>query len=191
MRPRELICIIVGDIAFGTNARGPFMIICIQAPKTRRFFGRIQHVLITDAPTIAWVQWLISGPPPHVKLWTSSRVTFANYFRTIFRRIGLEHLPLTPASLRAGGAAHLIMEQWDSGRVQFLDRWVSTSSLAAYIQEAMAHVTMLALSARERNLILELVKKGRHTWRNAPRLARSLLFSRTRQLRRPHRRHEW
>ena len=54
---------------------------------------------------------------------------------------------------------------------------------------AMAHVTiMLALSARERDLIFELVREGRHAWRNVPSLAWSLLFSRNRQLRRPHKR---
>jgi len=44
------------------------------------------------------------------KLWPTSRAAYNIRFRELVRMAGLQHTGITPASLRAGGATHELIE---------------------------------------------------------------------------------
>ena len=51
-------------------------IISIISPKTRRVFGRSQYVLVSDVTAVLWLEWLIEGLSPSIKLWPGDGVSF-------------------------------------------------------------------------------------------------------------------
>ena len=84
------------------------------------------------------MRWLLEGLPPGVKVWPSTLQSFRAMFRTVLEKARLT-LPLTPGSLRAGGATWLVTSGTEIARIRFLGRWKSDTGLAAYIQEAVYH----------------------------------------------------
>ena len=55
-------------------------------------------------------------------------------------------MKLTPGSLRAGGATHLLESGTPVATIRFQGGWAGKKSLASYLQEAESAATLLDLS---------------------------------------------
>ena len=181
LRTGEILSLRARDICFGTRDGKPVAIIAIGRPKTRHVHGRTQVSIITEHGTVCWLRWLTNGLSPSTCLWPSSRLVFSQTFQCVLTRLSLQRLPITPGCLRPGGASHFLIQGYDTGRLQFLGRWRSLTSLQAYLQEAMSSMCWLQLSASEQSDICVIIQEGEGPWKNSPRLAWPALFSRGRQ----------
>ena len=157
-------------------------VLAIRSPKTKHRHGRVQFALLQDEGTLRWLRWLVDQLPTRARLWPVGRDKFVSLFRQLLRRCGLERLGLSPSSLRAGGATRLVLLGCDLGRVKFLGRWQSEKTLAAYIQEAGAHLTWLRLGPLEQSTIQQVLLEGHSVWEGPPALSWPLLFSRACQV---------
>lgn len=138
LRPGELLCLVVGDV-YVCEVLGQYqLVVTIRNPKTRKWLGRRQHVLISDVCTCVWVKWLIQGRSSDEPLWPWGESVARSLFRTLCRSRGLTSSGLTLASLRAGGATHAYQVCQDVSRIQFMGRWASLRTVKIYIQEAMS-----------------------------------------------------
>lgn len=70
--------------------------------------GRLQVRMVREPITVPWLSWLTESLPKDSPLWLFSRYRFDRCLREAFDFFNLGHLKLSPASLRAGGAALLI-----------------------------------------------------------------------------------
>ena len=146
LRPSELCGIRKADIIFRyENGKVLSCIVALIDTKTRTSLGRIQHVLISDVEVVRWVEWWVGSLPANGKLWPSSVDMFRRVFKAVLARCELGHLPLSPASLRGGGATELYQCGIEIARIQFLGRWLSGRSLVSYIQEAMGQLVQTAV----------------------------------------------
>ena len=184
LRPGEIANLVAGDVRLPLSpANGEAAVIAIRSPKTRFHYGRKQFALITDVGTVAYLRWLVADLPPHVKLWPSDANRFRSLFASVLRKAGLANLPITPASLRAGGATDMIVRQVDIGRLKFLGRWKSQGTLDSYVQEAVAQLVALHLDDCQRSIITTALAASEHCWQTPPVLPWTCLFSRARQWR--------
>lgn len=69
-------------------------------------------------------------------------------FKQICRRLEIDSLKLSPASLRAGGATWLLDQKVEVSRIRFLGRWSNLRSLEHYLQVARAQQIAIQLSPR-------------------------------------------
>ena len=97
---------------------------------------------------------------PDAKLWTSSYESSTATLHRLADRLKLGHLASTPACLRVEGATYYAIEGLDLGRLQFLGRWQSTTSLAAYLQESASQLIWLKVRGDEQQRISALVQQG-------------------------------
>jgi hypothetical protein len=183
LRPGELIALRVLDVRLPSPLeQTQVAVIAIATPKTRHHHGRVQFATLRDTATVAWLRWLISELPRAARLWPSDSGRFRSVFNGVAVRACVQHLKLTPASLRAGGATALVLQGVDMGRIMFLGRWMSEKTLSSYIQEAGAQLAWLELSPEQRDRIRSAVLASRVAWFTPPKLPWHLLFSRARQL---------
>ena len=183
LRPGEICRMKVGDISVPPVSSGDSsVVVAIADPKTKRFMGRAQFSQAQDGCTVRWLRWLLEGLPPGVKVWPSTLQSFRTMFRAVLEKARLT-LPLTPGSLRAGGATHLVTSGMEIARIRFLGRWKSDTGLAAYIQEAVARLVWHQLSCGDQDRI----RAGLAAWSaslfRAPNLPWTSFFSRRRQWR--------
>lgn len=183
LRPGELVALRVLDIRLPSPLeQTQVALLAIAKPKTRHHHGRGQFATWKDPTTVAWLRWLIDGLPRAARLWPSGAGRFRSVFNDIIIRAGVQHLKLTPASLRAGGATSLVLQGLDMGRIMFLGRWMSEKTFASYIQEAGAQLAWLELTPEQRDRIRSAVFASRAAWLSSPKVPWHLLSSRERQL---------
>jgi hypothetical protein len=183
LRPGELTSLLAGDvmISFALD-KCKQAIIAIRDPKTRNFMGRAQFALLNDDCTIKWLEWLLTSVPATMKLWPSNTATFRSIFNRVLARANIT-LGFSPASLRAGGATHMILEGYELGRLMFLGRWRTSTTLSSYIQEAMTQLVWAQLGASVSDMVIAAVAQSSSFWSTPPLKPWSLLFSRARQWR--------
>lgn len=184
LRPGELAGLRVGDV----RPPGPLdakkqAVLAIRSPKTKFFYGRAQFALVASEHVVSWLAWLIHGLPRHSKIFPSSLERFRALFKAVCSRAGLSQLQLTPASLRAGGTKFLVTGGADLLRVKMLGRWRSEHSMSCYVQEAVAQLVWLNLTAAERSRIEEEVASFQAVLSSPPRVPWCLIFSRRLQWR--------
>ena len=121
-------------------------VITVLDAKNRAFMGRLQVRMIRDPSTIAWLTWYISGLAPSDFLWPFSPQTFSSCLANALSFYGIEHLNLTPASLRAGGATWLLEQGASLETIRFAGCWASDKAMSCYLQEAEAASVLLSLS---------------------------------------------
>ena len=92
-----------------------------------------QHI---DALLLAYIQRHNKQPDDYLFPYTTS--TYTKLFHEVLNLLQMHHIPFTPHSLRHGGASEHFVQKGESAlqQIQFRGRWVSTSSLRAYIQAA-------------------------------------------------------
>ena len=103
-------------------------------------------------------------------------------FKELTIILGIQHLGLTPASLRAGKATSLFVAGMDISRLRFVGRWRSQATLDHYVQEAAACHCMLSLSPDQEALFAAMLEQGKAI-ALPPNQPWSYFFSRSRQLR--------
>ena len=141
MRPGELVRVLNSCIGLpnsfmlgGTKAA----VIVVHRPKTRRYLGRRQFVLIEDGPTIDWITWWMADRGPEARLFPGSYLELRRLLNKALALLGLTHLGITLGGLRSGGATHAFKSERNLGKLQFSGRWRSASTLQYYLQEQMS-----------------------------------------------------
>ena len=183
LRPGELTSLLRNDIHFsdgGAAESGRPVAMAIRDPKTWGYMGRSQFALLHDAASIEWLRWLCQDLAPGLKLWPSTLTRFRDIFRQVLSRGKIE-INLTPASLRAGGATHLVLAGWELSRLMFFGRWKTSSTLVSYIQEAMSALIWANLSDTQHILVRSLVAQSVSFWTSPPTVPWPALFNRNRQ----------
>ena len=118
LRPKELYGLLrkhvkvpAGRLLSGSNVA----VATVLDPKNRAFMGRIQVRMVRDSNAIAWMSWFVSSLPPETPLWCYSQHAFKTCLTSCLQFYGVDHLGITPASLRAGGATWMLEHGFDSG----------------------------------------------------------------------------
>ena len=124
----------------------PVAILVIRNPKTRRFLGRTQHVVLRDRATVAWLQWYIVHVNPVEALWPFTYIQAAKMLKAL---LAIRNIPVkfSLGSLRAGGATYLYLCHADLGRLMFTGRWTNMRTLKIYVQEAVASMVLASFDA--------------------------------------------
>ena len=137
-------------IPLGTLLSGRLVaVLTILDPKNRAFMGRLQVRLVKDRGTVLWLKWFAESMAPNDLVWPYCRQTFMRCFKDAIGFFQLEHLNLSPASMRAGGATFMLEQGYDPSSIKFAGSWASDKALACYLQEAEAASTLLSLSLSE------------------------------------------
>ncbi len=121
----------------------------IENPKNRRQMGKWQVCKIDNELATKWLAWLTSCLDPDVKLFPSSYGKFLSLFKIALAELGLTHLGLTPASLRAGRATRLFISGVETSRLRVMGRWKCLETLDHYIQVAASALTLISLNSAE------------------------------------------
>ena len=135
-------------------------ILSIKKPKNRRSLGIEQVSQVDDALSTRWLRWLVDGLPPELKSFSGSTATFRKLFSECCTELGIAHLKLTPASLRAGGATHQFVGGMETGRLRILGRWRCLKSLDHYVQIASSALTLIKVSDESHCLLASLKKRA-------------------------------
>ena len=120
------------DFMFQERRLGIFIVV---DPKTRRRFAKSQHVLIDGQLLLDCLECFLIDLQPSARVFP----TYLQLQKVLSLWIAALELPkglFTLGGLRAGGATHHYLEQQNVGVLQRRGRWVSSSSLEHYIQEA-------------------------------------------------------
>ena len=158
-------------------------VIAILKPKNKGALGLQQFTTFTSEMTIAWVRWFVRDLPRNVKLWPTTPYNFRKAFHSVMNRMECGELGLLPAGLRAGGCTHLhLIEGMEIPTLRYKVRHKSETSLASYVQEAVAAMTMLSLSESQELHLMSLVEGSSCVWLSPPACAWQELYSRWRQL---------
>ena len=147
LRPKELFSLLRADIFLPplTHGSADCIVMSIRDPKNRFHLGRVQHAVLHDASSCAWLRWLCDSLPSGSRLWRHSLAKARSMFKVLVRMRGLEIANFTLASLRAGGATHAYLHGCEISRLKFMGRWLSDKSLQCYIQEAAARLALTQL----------------------------------------------
>ena len=181
LRPRELANLRRADVRLAWRSHKLSAVLAVRDPKNRMFLGRAQFAVLHSGSAARWLEWLCCGVEPGLKLWPSSQHAFNIYFTAVLSRLELGRFNMRAGSIRPGGATEFFMRHQNVAFLKYQGRWKSDSSLAVYIQEAMAHLVWVDLSAAEQSRLEHLAWEGRQAWRSPPVDSWSGFFSRGRQ----------
>ena len=153
LRPGEIIKLRCRDVVLPSVIHSVLgetgAVLGIENPKNRRQMGKRQVCKIDNELATKWLAWLTSGLDPDVKLFPSSYGKFLSLFKIALAELGLTHLGLTPASLRAGRATHLFISGVETSRLRVVGRWKCLETLDHYIQVAASALTLISLNSAE------------------------------------------
>ena len=149
LRPKELFGLKRGHLRLpSVSSFGGLRVavLTIVNPKNKAFMGRLQVRMMRDEDSLAWLGWHCASLETADLLWPYSRQLFVKLLRDALRFFDLEHLGLTPGSLRAGGATHMLETGVPVQNIKYAGGWASDRSLASYLQEAEAANTLLSMT---------------------------------------------
>ena len=130
--------ILPGEAAPGFNS----VILKIRQPKTRGTAARHQCSRVDYPDIVLLVATMLRPLPQADLLWNMSPETLRRRFALVLKALGLDterkpgRAPYSLASLRPGGATHLLQQTEDSELVRRKGRWLSSRALEIYLQEA-------------------------------------------------------
>ena len=158
LRPAEGCSLRWQDIVLAEDLADPVhastAVVRVRAPKTARWGGRQQMVLLTDPWLVWWLRSLrtIFRVSPAQRLFLFTTATFNMRIARILTRLGLPPKSFTAAGLRAGGTTHLMRLGVQSEWLRHRGRWHSPHSMERYLQECGAVLADLSLpsAAKER-----------------------------------------
>ena len=142
LRPAEYFALRVSDVKVSPFVDGQAVLV-LRDTKTSLTMGRLQHVVLEDPATIAYLRWFLAGSPPDRVLWPFSASLARRSLSTLLIKLQLAGARLTLGSLRAGGATHLYSSGMEVSRLMFKGRWKAIGTLHCYIQEATCALVSL------------------------------------------------
>jgi hypothetical protein len=137
----------------------PVVVATILDAKNRAFMGRLQVRSVRDERAVLWAQWLAEGKGPDDKLWSLSQPSFGRFLQVLCEHLGVTHLKITPASLRAGGATAMLEAGIPVANIRFAGCWASEKSLACYLQEAEAAAAVMSIDTRRAVWLKQLLQQ--------------------------------
>ena len=132
--------ILPSDVGFTID----YALLKIREPKTRYRSARHQAGKVEQYDLIEIVRLGLEKLRPDEPLWHLSGSTLRSRLTRILSTLGLPHLPthvpkaLSLASLRPGGATHLISVSESAEMVRRRGRWASFRTMEMYLQEVAA-----------------------------------------------------
>ena len=118
-----------------------YALLQIRQPKTRGSHARHQSARIDPSDIVALLVGVFAKKSRDAKLWPMSPSTMRKRFNSLQQSLGLPtktygaQVPYDLASLRAGGATHLLQRFEDSELVRRRGRWLSSKVCEIYLQE--------------------------------------------------------
>lgn len=162
LRPGELLKLSAADITLPNSfSMGcPFAVVRIRSPKNSRQMGSQQFAEVRHPDAVNWLVWLVGKrKEPAELLWKSSQNRFRMMFRRLTQKLQIEHLKLSPASLRAGGATWMLDEKIEVSKIRFSGRWANLRSLEHYLQVARAQQIAIALPMEVADILKQVLLK--------------------------------
>ena len=169
LRPTEVVNLRARDVSLPepSEAEG-VLVIGLHDPKNRLFMGRNQFAPIRDEACIVWTRWMTRGFPCSCKLWPGSVIRFRMMFARLLSDLEFSSHRFSPGFLRPGETTWEFMRGVPLSQLKFAGWWDAGSSLAVYVQEAMAHRVWNDLSSRERELLRVWEAQTQHIWEGPP-----------------------
>ena len=158
------------------------IVVTLENPKNSSTMGCRQVAVVDNVVVIRWLTWILQGLPGEALVFTGGTSAFARRFRSMLSGLGLAHLPLTPGSLRAGGATALFVSGVEIYKIRILGRWRAIATLDRYLQEATAVQLLADLTEEQSRRVAGLLRAGR-VLRSPPPRPWWCLGSRSSQLR--------
>ena len=109
--------------------------------------GALETVVVTDPLCGALLRRAKAQLQDDDLLLRRSIVKFRDHFRTLMVELGLAEFNLHPYSLRRGGATHTFRQCGSYDTVAELGRWSQATTAKVYINEGLANLNELKLSA--------------------------------------------
>ena len=125
----------------------------IPAPKTRKRGARQQYGSVEGEAETAFLSAVFGGLSPEERLYPLSGSAYRRRWDALLKALGLPaHLHLTPGGLRGGGAVSAFHQNPSIELLLWRMRLKSQTTLAHYLQEVGAAVSLLGLTepVRER-----------------------------------------
>ena len=162
LRPGELFKLRVGDVATVSswNLGMPHCTLRLRRPKNRRHMGFEQFVTLTHPSACNWLAVVTHGRRSTERLWPSTAAEFRERFADLWRKLKLQDVRLSPASLRAGGASFKFQSGVPISSIRFLGRWASEAALKHYIQGATAQQLLLRMPLPAITRLKRLLQSG-------------------------------
>ena len=132
-------------------------VLTVLDPKNRAAMGRLQVRAVRDSCSICWLQWLVQDLAPDDLLWGAGANTFSRLLASALSALRLENLRITAASLRAGGATHLLTINVPITTIKFYGGWSNDRTMAAYLQEAEGAAALLDVCPQAAAQLLALL----------------------------------
>ena len=146
LRPKELFEVLRCDVRLpGPRSLlgAPVAVLTIREPKNRAFAGRLQVRTIRDQEALGWISWWLKGAGSKSPVWLFGPAMFRRCLETGLKYFELDHLKLTAASLRAGGATHMMEMGIPVAQIKFAGSWSSEKVLSHYLQVAEGSAAIL------------------------------------------------
>lgn len=89
----------------------------------------------------------------HVPIWRGSKAAFRQRFKHYCRSFRVHHMGFRPYSLRRGGATALFQDTLSYDAALDQGRWSSIRAAKLYIQDGLARLPTLTLSAEAQHLV--------------------------------------
>ena len=150
--------VLIKDSMPGIN----FILLRIKMPKTRGRSAKHQAARVDPADMIQLITGVFEHLHADSKLWPFSASTLRKRFNNFLIVVGFEggdHGEVRGfdlASLRPGGATHLLLRTEDPELIRPRGRWLSSTFIEIYLQEVMATTYIQKLSPSVRSKILSL-----------------------------------
>ena len=137
LRPGEIVALMRSHILLplvGDPLRPRLAIISVVKAKTRHRAARLQSVIIDDPLAAALLRHCLTLIPEIGIIVPRSGLEFRLRFASLLVAVGAQPLPLSPASLRPGGALFLF-QRGGGGllEVMFRGRWDNVRTLTHYL----------------------------------------------------------
>ena len=139
-----------------------YALVKIKEPKTRGRAAKHQVARIDPCDIVFLLELVFARFAPSQPLWHMSPSSFRKRFNQLQQSLGLVNgrnaagVQFEPASLRPGGATHLLMLTDNADMVRRRGRWISTRVLEIYLQEASFATYTQRLSEQSKRRITEV-----------------------------------
>ena len=147
LRTGEILKLRVCDIKFSRDGRSAVIELGLTKGGLRR--NQTEQIVIDNRRTLAALQVAAQGKRTGDLLFPPS-TTFRKRFESHVRSLGLSSTPYKPYSLRRGGATFLFRSGVAVQRIQFMGRWQNATTAKIYIEDAVAMLSEIALTAKQR-----------------------------------------
>ena len=119
----------------------------ITAPKSRRRgLGRVQHLSLSDAPVVAFLERHLGPLAPHECLYPFSKAAYRSRWNRILVTLGIpREAGMVPGGLRGGGCVAEYYRGTSIAELQWRMRLKSTETLSCYLQEVAVLTSLIEL----------------------------------------------